>query len=70
VANGQKRYVQCHVLQPVKKKDRASEAGQVVVASDHVLGAEIRVRDDVHAPNSLEELCVTLRDAMSRGGER
>ena len=37
----------------------------MVVAGDHVLGAEINKRDQVHAAGALQERLVSGRDAMS-----
>ena len=52
------------VLQPVQKEDDADQEQQMVVAGDHVLGAEIHQRTDRRTVESLQEHGVLARDAM------
>ncbi len=47
--------VQEHVLQPVEKEDHADEEQQMVVAGDHVLGAEVQQRTDRLSLKPLQE---------------
>ena len=52
------------VLQPVEKEDDADEEEQMVVAGDHVLGAEIHERTDRRTVEPLEIHGVLAGDAV------
>ncbi len=47
--------VEQHVLQPVEEEDDADQEQQVVVAGDHVLGAQVHQRADRLAVEPLQE---------------
>ena len=52
------------VLEPVEEEDHADQEQQMVVAGDHVLGAEIHQRADRAAIEPLQEHRVLARHAV------
>ena len=68
VAEREQADVEDDVLQPVEKEDHADQEQQVVVAGDHVLGAEVHERPDGRAVDRLEEQRVAARNAMRAEG--
>lgn len=56
------------VLQPVEKENYAGEEQQMVVAGDHVLGAEIGEGQEVRARDLPDVALVTFRDAVGVRG--
>jgi hypothetical protein len=70
VADGEQRDVQGHVLQAIQKEDDAGEEQQVVVACDHVLGAEVHEREDVDTPAGCHVGSVAAGHAMRQRDAR
>ena len=64
VAHGEETHVGDDVLQPVQKEDDADEEEQMVVAGDHVLGAQIHQRTDRRTVETLEIHGVLAGDAV------
>ena len=57
-------------LQAVQEEHDADEEEQMVVAGDHVLGAEVHQRPDRNALQGLQEACVAAGHAVRGGGVR
>jgi hypothetical protein len=64
VACGEERHVEAHLAQSVQEKDHAEEKQQVVVARDHVLGAEVGEENQLPADVVAQELFVGASHAM------
>ena len=67
VTDGEHGHVDADLLHPVEEEDHAEEEQQVVVAGDHVLGAQVDERQEDHAGGLLDVALVAVGDAV---GER
>ena len=70
VTDGEQRHVQRDVAQSIQEENDAGEEQQMVVACDHVLGAEIDVRADMRAGVVDQERLVVTGDTVSERGRR
>jgi hypothetical protein len=66
VTNREQGDIAGHIPQSIQKENHPDQEQQVVVAGDHVLGAQINKWDQVHAARALQERLVSGRDAMSQ----
>ena len=67
MTDGEQRHVGADLIHSVKEEDHAQQKQQVVVTGDHVLGAEIEKRDDLHPGDLLDIALVAKRHAMGKG---
>ncbi len=67
MADGKQADIERNVLQPVEEEDHAEQEEQMVVACDHVLGAQIDEGDDVNPRDLLDIALVAFGHGM-RGG--
>ncbi|CCA90338.1 hypothetical protein PP1Y_Mpl3996 (plasmid) [Novosphingobium sp. PP1Y] len=72
VPDREQRDVSPDVLHPVEEKDDSGEEEQMVVTRDHVLRAEVHVRQDGDARTALDEGLVRFSHSvgLGRGGDR
>ena len=66
--DGEQRYIDADMLHPVEKEDHTEQEKDVVIAGDHVLGAQIDVGQQVPAGNFSDIACVACVDAMRLNG--
>ena len=64
MANGEERHVDAHVAQPVEEENDAKQKQQMIVAGDHVFGAEVDVRNQLHPGALLDERLVVLGNTV------
>ena len=71
MAHGEQCHIQRNVLQSVQEKNHAQQKQQMIVSGDHVLGPEIRKRNQQHTTALLYEPLVTGGDAVRQqlGGQ-
>ncbi|MCY1299629.1 hypothetical protein D9M70_491660 [compost metagenome] len=67
VAKREQRDVQPHILQAIEEEDHPEQEQQVVITSDHVLGAHVHERHQQHAAAFLDEALVAFGHSV---GER
>ncbi|MCY1415170.1 hypothetical protein D9M71_306420 [compost metagenome] len=67
VAEGEQGDVQSDVLQAIEEEDYPDQEQQVVVAGDHVLGAEVDEGQQQHPAAFLDEALVAFGHAVSQG---
>ena len=70
VAQRKEAGVERHIPQPVQEENDAGEEKQVVVARDHVLGAQVQRRAEIHALHARDEQRVAAGDPMREGNRR
>src|SRR3546814_16135436 len=66
MADREKRHIKADVLHPVEEEDHTEEEEQMVVAGDHMLGAEIDERPEEDAAAFLDIALVAFGD-IERG---
>ena len=67
MTDGEQRHIDDDVAHAVEKEDHAEDEQQMVVAGDHVLGAEIHEGEDVGALGGGDERGILAADAMGEG---
>jgi hypothetical protein len=67
VADPEHDHVDADILRPVEEEDHTEEEEQMVVAGDHVLGAQVDERQEDHAGRLLDIALVAVGDPMGQG---
>ena len=66
----EQRHVDADITHPVQEEDHPEQKQEVVVSSHHVLGAEVRERDELQAGTVFQECLVAFTDAMRPSNAR
>jgi hypothetical protein len=67
VADGEQGDIQGNIAQPVKEKYDAEKKQQMVIAGEHVLGAQVHEWNEMDAADFLDVAFVAFGDAMRQG---
>ncbi len=66
MSDREQRDIQRDILQSIQEEDYAQQKQQVIVSSHHVLGAEVRERQQQHTAGLLDEAFIARRNTVCK----